>query len=121
MAARSGVSSRHVSISSTAMIPIAGFLAVTVPLVITPGMSTAVVLRNAVAGGTRAGVATTIGVNTGSLCYGLLSAFGFSLALQRWPAAWSILRVGGVAYLAWLGVESLISAAGHGRPGSLSR
>jgi threonine/homoserine/homoserine lactone efflux protein len=89
------------------MIPIWGFVAVTVPLVMTPGMSTAIVLRNAVAGGTRAGIVTAIGVNAGSLGYGLLSAFGFSVALQRWPAAWSVLRIGGVMYLAWLGLQSL--------------
>ena len=93
------------------MVPLWGFVAVTVPLVMTPGASTAVVLRNSVEGGTRAGVATAIGINTGSLCYGLLTAFGFAVALQRFPSAWSLLRFGGVAYLAWLGVQSLRKAA----------
>jgi threonine/homoserine/homoserine lactone efflux protein len=89
------------------VIPVWGFLAVTVPLVLTPGASTAVVLRNSLAGGTRAGIVTAIGVNSGSICYGLLSAFGFALALQRWPAAWVALRAGGVAYMAWLGIQSI--------------
>lgn len=89
------------------MIPICAFLAVTVPLVLTPGASTAVVLRNSLAGGTRAGLETAVGANTGSLVYGLLCAFGFALALQRWPAVWVVLRVVGVAYLAWLGLRSL--------------
>ena len=75
-------------------IPVWGFIAVTLPLVLTPGASTAVVLRNSLAGGMRAGVATAIGVNSGSICYGLLTAFGFALALQRWPAAWVALRAG---------------------------
>lgn len=83
----------------------------TVPLVLMPGASTAVVLRNSVEGGTRAGVITAIGTNTGSFCYGLLTAFGFAVALQRFPSAWSVLRVGGVAYLAWLGLQSLRKAA----------
>jgi threonine/homoserine/homoserine lactone efflux protein len=89
------------------VIPVWGFLAVTVPLVLTPGVSTAVVLRNSLAGGIRAGIATAIGTNTGSICYGLLSAFGFALTLQRWPAAWVVLRAGGVAYMVWLGVQSI--------------
>lgn len=84
-----------------------GFVAVTVPLVLTPGMSTAVVLRNSIEGGTRAGLVTTIGINTGSFCYGLLTAFGFALALQRWPSAWTVLRFGGALYLTWLGAQSL--------------
>ena len=89
------------------VIPLWGYLAVTVPLVLTPGASTAVVLRNSLAGGTRAGVATAVGANSGSICYGLLSAFGLALALRRWPAAWVVLRTAGVLYMAWLGIQSL--------------
>ena len=84
-----------------------GFAAVTVPLVATPGASTAIVLRNSLAGGVRSGVATAIGANTGSICYGLLSAFGVAVALQRWPTVWVVLRAAGAAYLAWLGLRSL--------------
>jgi threonine/homoserine/homoserine lactone efflux protein len=89
------------------VLPIWGFVAVTLPLVLSPGVSTAVVLRNSVAGGVRAGVETAAGVNAGSVCYGLLSAAGVSLALQRWPSAWVALRLGGTAYIAWLGLQSL--------------
>ena len=94
-------------------LPIWGFIAVTLPLVATPGASTAVVLRNSIAGGARAGLFTALGCNLGSICYGLLTAFGFAVALQRWPSAWLVLRVAGVSYLAWLGVVSLARA---GRP-----
>ncbi len=66
----------------SSVIPMWAFLAVTVPLVLTPGASTAVVLRNSLAGGTRAGLETAVGANAGSLCYGLLCAFGFALALR---------------------------------------
>jgi threonine/homoserine/homoserine lactone efflux protein len=89
------------------VIPLWGYLAVTVPLVLTPGASTAVVLRNSLAGGTRAGVATAVGANSGSICYGLLSAFGLALALRRWPTAWVVLRGAGVLYMLWLGTQSL--------------
>lgn len=88
--------------------PVWGFIAVTAPLVLSPGPSTAVVLRNSIAGGTRAGLFTAAGANTGSFCYGLLTAFGFAAALQRWPSAWLVLRWAGVAYLSWLGVQSLL-------------
>lgn len=82
-------------------------MAVTVPLVLTPGVSTAVVLRNSVAGGTRAGLIAAVGINAGSLCYGLLSAFGFAVALRRWPSAWTVVHGAGILYLGWLGVASL--------------
>jgi threonine/homoserine/homoserine lactone efflux protein len=87
------------------------FAAVVVPLVATPGASTAVVLRNSIAGGVRSGVATAVGANAGSIAYGFLTAFGVSAALQRWPDVWMALRVAGTGYLAWLGVRSLFRAA----------
>jgi threonine/homoserine/homoserine lactone efflux protein len=86
------------------------FAAVTVPLVATPGVSTAVVLRNSIAGGVRSGVATAIGANVGSICYGLLTAFGVAAALRHWPMVWVALRIGGTAYLTWLGLRSLVRA-----------
>jgi threonine/homoserine/homoserine lactone efflux protein len=89
------------------MIPVWGFVAVTVPLVLIPGASTTLVLRNSISGGTRAGIVTAIGINGGSFFYGLLTAFGFAVALTRWPSAWSVIRACGVAYLAWLGLKSL--------------
>jgi threonine/homoserine/homoserine lactone efflux protein len=86
------------------------FAAVCVPFVAIPGASTAVVLRNSVTGGVRSGVATAVGVNVGSILYGLLTAFGVSVVLQRWPGVWLVLRFAGVGYLAWLGVRSLMRA-----------
>lgn len=91
-------------------LPIWSFLAITVPLVLTPGASTAVVLRNSVSGGIRAGIETAIGTNLASICYGLLSAFGLALSLRRWPSMWEVLRVGGTIYLAWLGARSIVRA-----------
>jgi threonine/homoserine/homoserine lactone efflux protein len=88
-------------------LPIWGFVAVTVPLVLSPGATTAVVLRSSLAGGSRAGVLTAAGANAASCGYGLLTAFGFSAALQRWPDVWLALRWAGVAYLCWLGGRSI--------------
>lgn len=88
-----------------------GFVAVTAPLVLSPGPSTAVVLRNSIAGGPRAGVFTALGANSASVGYGLLTAFGFAAAMQRWPSVWLALRWLGVAYLTWLGLRALLAAA----------
>lgn len=88
-------------------LPLWGFIAVTAPLVLSPGATTAVVLRNSIGGGARSGLYTALGANSGSVCYGLLTAFGFALALQRWPSVWLVLRWTGVAYLTWLALQSL--------------
>ena len=86
------------------------FLVLTIPLVLAPGASTAIVLGNSIAGGTRAGLFTALGCNAGNFFYGLLTAFGFGVALQQWPSAWLGLRVLGVGYLGFLGVRALIRA-----------
>jgi threonine/homoserine/homoserine lactone efflux protein len=87
------------------------FLAVAVPLVLIPGASTAIVLRNSLAGGTRAGIETAAGVNGGSVAYGTVSAFGLAVAMHRWPSWWEVLRWAGTIYLGWLGLRALLSAA----------
>jgi threonine/homoserine/homoserine lactone efflux protein len=86
------------------------FAAITVPFVMSPGASTALVLRNSIAGGMRAGVETAVGVNAGSICYGILAAFGVAVLLQRFPVAWITMRIAGAAYLSWLGAVSLAHA-----------
>ena len=92
------------------------FTAITAPLVATPGASTAVVLRNSLAGGVRSGVATAVGTNSGSICYGVLTAFGLSAALEHWPTVWLALRIGGAVYLTWLGIRSLHRALTYTQP-----
>jgi len=89
------------------VLPIWAFVAVTVPFVLTPGASTALVFRNSVGGGVRAGIETAVGVNAGSCFYGLLSACGVAFALHQWPSAWMVFRVAGILYLAWLGLRSM--------------
>ena len=83
------------------------FVAVTLPLVLVPGASTTVVLRNSINGGVGAGLLTALGCNAATVCYGLLTAFGFAAVLQEWPSIWLVLRFAGVAFLGWLGVVSL--------------
>jgi threonine/homoserine/homoserine lactone efflux protein len=90
-----------------AVLPVWGFVAVALPLVLTPGASTAVVLRNSVRGGVLGGLQTALGANAASLCLGLLCAGGFAFVLQEWPRGWFVVRVGGALYLTWLGVQSV--------------
>jgi threonine/homoserine/homoserine lactone efflux protein len=96
------------------------YVSIVVSLVLVPGVSTAVVLRNSIAGGTRAGVETAAGVNSGSIAYGLVAAFGLAAAMRQWPAAWDVLRWAGTLYLTWLGVRALASAAQPAPPRAAS-
>jgi threonine/homoserine/homoserine lactone efflux protein len=86
------------------------FVTLTALLVITPGMSTALVLRNTAEGGKRAGVTTAAGIALGNASWALAAGAGLAAILSRQPGAMGVIRVAGAALLAWLGARSLWKA-----------
>lgn len=89
---------------------LAAYLAFTTLLVITPGSATAVVVRNVLAGGGRRGIAAAVGAAAGNTTYAVLTMVGAATLLAQSPRAFFVLRAGGTAYLAYLGVRSLWTA-----------
>lgn len=77
---------------------------------ITPGLDTALVVRSAVAHGRRQAFATALGINTGVLIWGAGAAVGVSALLTASALAYTVVRVVGAIYMAWLGVRMLRSA-----------
>jgi threonine/homoserine/homoserine lactone efflux protein len=92
------------------------YLAATVVLVITPGATTAVVVRNTLANGHGAGVRAALGAMAANTTHATLAGVGLWTLVGRWPVVLDALRVAGAAYLGWLGVRSLARA--WPRPGS---
>jgi threonine/homoserine/homoserine lactone efflux protein len=76
-------------------------------LVITPGATTAVVIRRALAGGLRSGVATALGAAAGNCTHAILAGFGVTMVARHWPLAFKGLTIAGGAYLCWLGIKSI--------------
>ena len=74
-----------------------------------PGPSLAVVMRNTIKGGQSHGVLTAIGHGTGVGLYALLTALGLALIIASNPLLFNVIRYGGAAFLAWLGVKSLLA------------
>jgi threonine/homoserine/homoserine lactone efflux protein len=72
---------------------LAGFLALAILVIVTPGPDTALTIRNTLAGGRSAGVAAASGVALGQVCSSLAT-----------------LKIAGAAYLVLLGCQSLWSA-----------
>jgi threonine/homoserine/homoserine lactone efflux protein len=70
----------------------------------------ALVLRNGVALGRRAAVATALGINTGLLVWALAAALGIAAVLHASAAAFTVLKLAGAAYLVWLGARALVDA-----------
>ena len=87
------------------------FIGIAFVLVITPGVDTILVVRSAVMGGTRAGLESSAGICMGLLVHATLSALGVSLILMKSAEAFTVLKLAGAAYLVWLGIQSLRSAA----------
>lgn len=89
---------------------VAGFALLATLLTLAPGQDTFLVLRNASSGGFSTGVATTAGICSGLFFHASLSALGLSALLATSAAVYSALKWAGAAYLAWLGLQSLLRA-----------
>lgn len=81
---------------------LAGFAGVSVLVIVTPGQDTALTIRNSLAGGRAAGIATAVGVAVGQAVWTTATSAGIAGVLLASQPAFAVLRVVGVAYLAWL-------------------
>ena len=85
------------------------WIALSALLIATPGPDTALIIRNALAGGPRASTMSALGVAIGILAWAAAATFGVGIILERSSTAFTILKLVGAAYLCYLGVRSLIS------------
>lgn len=83
------------------------FIPIAVLVTITPGAGTAMVLRSALRGGTRAALRTIAGNTLGVVTWALLSIAGISALVAASEVAFVVLKVSGAAVLIYLGVQSL--------------
>jgi threonine/homoserine/homoserine lactone efflux protein len=86
---------------------LAAYVMATFLLVLTPGMTTAVVIQQSVRHGRRAGAAAALGAAFGNSAHALAAAGGVALLLRRWPAVFDALQIAGALYLVWLGLSML--------------
>lgn len=74
-----------------------------------PGPDFAVVVRQTLAHGRRAGIATAVGIGSGILVHVGWGMFGLGWAVERVPSLLEVLRYGGAALLLWIGFKALRS------------
>ncbi len=89
----------------------AGFLAITIVLLLAPGPIVTLVISTAATRGVRAALVTVAGTSSGNAL--LLAAIALGLGWVLAHAAWlfQLLRWIGAAYLIWLGVRAWRSAS----------
>lgn len=76
-----------------------------------PGPDFAIVVRQSVASGARAGMAAALGVGAGVFAWAVAAAIGVAALLAASALAFTIVKVVGAAYLLYLGVRALRAAA----------
>lgn len=83
-----------------------GFALTCFLLALVPGQGVAMVLRQTLLGGPKAAVWSVTGNSTGLVIWGAMSALGLSLIFKTNPTAYAILKWSGVAFLAFLAVQT---------------
>lgn len=86
---------------------IEAFLIAITILTLTPGLDTALVVRNASRGGFSDGATTSFGICLGLFVHATFSAIGISAVLAQSAELFNAVKMIGAAYLIWLGVSSL--------------
>ena len=97
------------------------FIAAGLLLNLTPGADIAYTVSRAASQGARAGVVAACGIGAGCLFHVALATLGISAAIAASPLAFSVLKLLGAGYLAWLGAGLLLAARrtlGAGRTGA---
>jgi threonine/homoserine/homoserine lactone efflux protein len=92
------------------------FATISALLVISPGATMAVVLETVVGEGRVAALLTVVGINIANSTLALSSALGMSVVFHAWPSALQAVKIGGAAYLAYLGLRGLWFAWKGRRP-----
>ncbi|MGN9845412.1 LysE family translocator [Nonomuraea sp. H19] len=85
------------------------FAAVVALLTLTPGLDTALILRTSLLAGRRPAWSVTLGIQLGTLIWGVLTAAGLSALLAASQPAYAALRWAGAAYLVWMGLRMVLA------------
>ncbi|MFC1439042.1 LysE family translocator [Streptacidiphilus sp. N1-10] len=76
-------------------------------LTLTPGLDTALILRTAALRSRPEAWGVVLGIQAGTLAWGMLSSLGVSALLTASHTAYEALRVAGAGYLLWMGSRML--------------
>lgn len=88
----------------------AGFLAITIILILTPGPIVTLVISTSATKGVRAGLITAAGTSSGNAVLLAAIALGLNWVLSHAVYLFELLRWVGALYLVWLGIKAWRSA-----------
>ena len=83
------------------------FIGVAAIVIVIPGPDTAVVTKNVLIHGRRAGMGTSLGVSAGLSFWTIAAAIGIASLVRASEVAFTVLKLAGALYLVWLGIQAL--------------
>ena len=98
----------------------AAFLGVSMLVIVTPGPDTALTIRNALLGGRRGGMLTALGVAAGQASWTLVTSAGIAAILVASEPVFVAVKLGGAAYLVFLGAQAVRAAFRPGESGGVA-
>jgi threonine/homoserine/homoserine lactone efflux protein len=90
---------------------ILAFAAASLLFAVVPGPAVLYIVTRSVAQGRRAGLASVLGVATGTLVHVLFAALGLSAVLMSSATAFTVVKYLGAAYLVYLGITKMLRSA----------
>jgi threonine/homoserine/homoserine lactone efflux protein len=90
------------------------FLLAALGLLLVPGPAVTYIVTRSAAHGRRAGFASVLGVEVGSLVHSMAAALGLSALLLASALAFQVVKYAGAAYLVYLGIRTLLSRDDEG-------
>ncbi len=85
------------------------FILLTLFVVMSPGIDTALITKRTIAEGGKTGIMLAIGIACGSLCHTLLATVGLSALILQSSIGFTLLKFVGAFYLIYLGIKALFS------------
>jgi RhtB (resistance to homoserine/threonine) family protein len=94
--------------------PLFAFAGIVLLAAMSPGPDFVIVTRYAAVSGRRSGVAAALGIACGVFVWAVVAAFGVAALLAASAVAFTVVKLVGAAYLAYLGIRSLLAARRRG-------
>jgi threonine/homoserine/homoserine lactone efflux protein len=91
------------------------FVSISIFVIVMPGPDTALTVRNTIVGGRRGGVFTALGIVIGQAIWVFATSIGIVALLVASEPVFHAVRLGGAAYLIYLGARSLYEALRSGQ------
>ena len=88
----------------------AGFVVASLIVGLLPGPGVTSIVGYALTAGTRTALASVVGATVGNAVAMTLSLLGVGILIERWPAAFLIIKWAGSAYLVGMGLYAIVTA-----------